>query len=135
MMGEAITISDADAMYEIMTGYGVYGYIRAVVPFTETTFNGKSGPSGVIIVEYDADYMGASSWLWKGAPNYFEAIYYYGINDTEESGYLGCAAWLADTTAGCEEVNVTAAINAFTFAHKDTYIEPSVAQKYYRDGL
>ncbi|MDR2499919.1 MAG: hypothetical protein LBD37_02405 [Treponema sp.] len=129
---DGIYITNADALYEIFPGYGVYGYIRAVIPFgEEVNFNTKIGAAGVIIVEYDADYMAESNWMYADG-KYFNAIYYYGLTgyQTGSKVYLGWAALIADTSAGCEAEDVGEATGKFTFADRDLYIEPSVAALY-----
>jgi hypothetical protein len=119
--------------------YDVYSYIRAVVPFengSETVdFNGKTGPAGIIVVEYDRSVDGNP--MFSHYPdNYFNALYYYGLgNRTRRSAYLGLAADLegdyGSPDYGCDVANVNAAITKFTFADKDKYISPSVAADYY----
>jgi hypothetical protein len=76
--------------------------------------------------------MEDSDWTWAGAPNYFNAVYYYGLGGSGEgaTAYLGAATNLADYSAGCEVAGVDAAIAKFTFADRNSYIFNGVAAEY-----
>jgi hypothetical protein len=129
--GDYYYITNADVLYD-MGGFGYLGYIRAIVPFNNgasVDFNNHNGPAGVIIIEYDDDYMGSSGWTWAGAPNYFNAVYYYGLSGSGEgaTAYLGAAA---DLPGGPEVDDVDEAIAKFTFTDKDEYIVSGVAAEY-----
>jgi hypothetical protein len=132
---DGMYITNADFLYEIMEGYGVYGYIRAVVPFNNNqsvNFNTHNGPAGVIIIEYDDGIMSGSYWTWAGAPNYFNAVYYYGLSGSGvgATAYLGVATKIDDYSTGPEVADVDAAIAKFTLADKDSYISAGVAAAY-----
>jgi hypothetical protein len=111
-----------------------------VVPFengSETVdFNGKVGPAGIIVVEYDRS-VDENLMITHYPDNYFIAIYYYGLigSGVERSGYFGFAADLEGTYGeegyGCDVANVGDAIAKFTFADKDEYISSAVAADYY----
>jgi hypothetical protein len=134
--GDYFCITNADVLYDNdqYPGHGVFGYVRAIIPFNNggsVNFNSaaNSGPAGVIIVEYDDSYMSdESSWSWAGAPNYFNAVYYYGLSGsgTGAAAYLG---WPYDVD-GTEVDSVDAAIAKFTFDARNTYINVAYAAEY-----
>jgi hypothetical protein len=138
--GDSFCISNADVAYDTgWENFSVYGYIRAIVPFNNNesvNFNNHNGPAGVIIVEYDGGHMDSSEWSWAGPPNYFNAVYYYGLNGSgeEATAYLGIAADLAGTYGqedyGCEVNDVDEAIKKFTLGDKDSYISAEAAAEY-----
>jgi hypothetical protein len=136
---DGIYITNADYLYEMFPGFGIHGYIRAIIPFGESVaFNGNTGAAGVIIIEYDAGYMTDedNGWAWAGSPNYFNAVYYYGLTGGGEGSgaYFGTAADLAGSYGspdyGCEVSSVDAAITKFTLEDKDDYVFSGVAAKY-----
>ncbi|MDR1617914.1 MAG: fibronectin type III domain-containing protein, partial [Treponema sp.] len=129
---DGMYIKKADFLYDAGSGYGVCGNIRAVVPFNNNqSVNGHSGPAGVIIIEYDATYMSGSSWTWAGTPNYFNAVYYYGLSGSGAgaTAYLGVAAEASSEYRG-EVADVDAAITKFTLAAIDSFIDATYAAKY-----
>jgi hypothetical protein len=149
---DGFMITNADTVYLMLWSglyddegiYDVYSYIRAVVPFEDgsetVNFNGKTGPAGIIVVEYDRSVD--SNLMWSHlANNYFNALYDYGLSgdEAQRSAYLGLAADLAgsygDPGYGCDVADVNTAITKFTFADKDDYIESSVAVIYNWESL
>ena len=134
--GDYYYITNADVLYDNTDwpGYGVHGFIRAVIPFNNgetVNFNGHTGPAGVIIIEYDDSYMsdpGTTGYTWAGAPHYFNAVYYYG----QSGSGAGAAAYLANAwaTGGPEVDTVDEAIAKFTLADKDAYISSNNAVEY-----
>jgi hypothetical protein len=129
--GDYYLITNADIVYDYF-GYGLMGYIRAVLPADADTFNGHSGSAGVIIVEYDRDYTDAAGW-GHAADKYFNACYYYGVQGAGGSGssmYMGFASNLDDYTAGCETETFAEAKAKFTFSDIENYYSLGVEIDY-----
>jgi hypothetical protein len=132
--GDYYYLSNADVYYDgNYNDSTVLGYIRAVVPFNNggpVDFNGKTGPAGVIIIEYDKDSIGGD-WTWAGDPNYFNAVYYYGLSGSGEGARmcLGNATNIPLYT-GSEVSSVEAAIAKFTLAAKDSFVSSSFIAEY-----
>jgi hypothetical protein len=134
--GDYYDITNADLLYDSgWPGFGVSGYIRAVVPFGDNVNVEISGApytgAGVIIVEYDAEYLEGSYWSYNPG-HYFNAIYYYGLTGSGAGSSSGMG-FAFDDMPGPEVGTVEEAIAKFTYANFSTYISYPVDYEWSAD--
>jgi hypothetical protein len=128
-------ITNADIMYEVGyylpdNIYGFYGFIRAIIPVPNVRdYIERDGPGGVLIFEYDRDYMESSLWMFDSdddEDDYFSAQYYYaqtGTDDNPESVYMGAVSEYANLASegDCEVNTLAEALARFTYGNINIY--------------
>jgi hypothetical protein len=124
------TITNADVAYLVWDDYGLHGFIRAITPVSNIRdYIDRDGPGGVIIFEYDRDYMDSSPWMLDSdddEDDYFSAMYYYaqrGTDDSPVSMNMGAASDAAslDAQGDCEVRTLEEALARFTYNNINTY--------------
>jgi hypothetical protein len=124
------TITNADVAYLVWDDYGLHGFIRAITPVSNIRdYIDRDGPGGVIIFEYDRDYMDSSPWMLDSdddEDDFFSAMYYYaqtGTDDSPTSMNMGAASDAAslDAQGDCEVQTLEEALARFTYDNINTY--------------
>jgi hypothetical protein len=135
------TITNADVAYLVWDDYGMSGFIRAITPVPNIRdYIDRDGPGGVIIFEYNRDYMDSSPWMLDSdddEDDYFSAMYYYaqrGTDDSPVSMYMGAASHTAslDAQGDCEVKTLEEAFARFTYNNIRAYysFNPGVEARY-----